>query len=782
MGESDQATGVPSMPMPSHPVPLWDVASHPVLESRGTAARRLPPPASGPTFEVGYAYPPDLGDDSIGFQRRAQSLIRGTDEEGRPVAECHSAVMTRPIEGEAFSNVPLITTLAFVVKLSEVANCTLEKLTKVTAKPGFVAHSLVSCKECGRTMFMLYLHDHDNSFEIRCNGICACRTGLGIWEEPMALHSGGNRFFSIDLREAMKKIEPHGPVKNQNFRQTARYILKRKLSGDKIEREWLDARAFSKSAHRCRQQLLRHVKNLDDFIDNKLAKEGYVKVVKAPLARDKDGKEMLPKKKYVYHGHNISALIWIPKWAITAYERANYIQLDCSFRGTKPFAYCVPQAMIHNEAVPLGFIMTPRECALTYTMIMEELWDFKPEELAPKPVLSDQGGGLCKFCTDHEIPQFFCHRHLIELFGAASTAGMLAARVLRIQKKKNFEKVRDQFIEDAKALHAKEQMSKHALDQFTTWLRNFRDGLWERDGAGIARCSNHAERFHGIVNQAIRRAGKRALTERLDILRQVIDDRRSKYQSGWRDQMNRTCAALRDMKLEQRDECNDAECVEYRRMMRVRYGVDYFPCPHTVGQYTPIRPDFPSIDNAENERLVWDRAGGVTHEVDLLTLNLTAEENAQLTPKNSGTPPPKAVIRWDDEIDTTCVADCVAEPEPDDPDALVARDIVVGVFELRFRERDLPRIDRINASHQILAHFEAAYAQATTERHLNARRNARAKRKWLAEYSVRWWHWAKTGEDCPMPEHVLLAEPGSRGSEELIPPVGPAVRYDPEDY
>jgi hypothetical protein len=433
--------------------------------------------------------------------------------------------------------------------------------------------------------------------------------------------------------------------------------------------------------------------------------------------------------------------------------------------------------MVHNEAVPLGFIMTPRECALTYTMIMEELWDFKPEELAPKPVLSDKGGGLIKFCEDHDIPQFFCHRHIIEFFGAASTAGMLASRVLRIQKEANFNKVRDQFIEDAKALHANGQMNQHSLELFTTWLKNFRDGLWDRDGAGIARCSNHAERFHGIVNQAIRRAGKRALTERLDILREVILDRRSKYMGGWRDQMTRTCAALKKMKLEPRDECHDEECLEYRRMMRVRYDVKDFPCPHTVGKYTPIRPDFPSLDDAANERLVRDRAARGVDEVDLDALDLTAEEKAQLTPKNSGTPPPKAVIDWDDELDPAVVCDHIAEPDPDDPDALVQRDIVVGVFAMRARERDLPRIDKIAASHLIQGHFEAAYAHPTGGQH----KTGKAKMKWLAEYSVRWWGWAKTGKNCPMPEQRLLAAPGSPASGEPIPDPRPAVRFDPEE-
>jgi hypothetical protein len=107
-----------------------------------------------------------------------------------------------------------------MVELSDVASSTLEKLVEMTTPEG-IARSLVSSKECGRTMFVLYLQTHDT------------------------------------------KIEPEHPVKNHDFRQTAGCILKRKLSGGKIERNWLDARALSKSAHRCRQQLVRHAKDLN---------------------------------------------------------------------------------------------------------------------------------------------------------------------------------------------------------------------------------------------------------------------------------------------------------------------------------------------------------------------------------------------------------------------------------------------------------------------------------------------------------------------------------------
>jgi hypothetical protein len=694
--------------------------------------------------------------------------------------ESHSAPMTYPVDGQrgyrhAFFAIPMPMSLAFIIKVTETPDCVFDPFTVTEAEDSF-ARARVQCHSCHRTIFVIYLSNHDNSCEIRANGICQCRTGEDLWAEPKLLDYEGKRFFSIDLREACEKLRPKGFVDNAHFRKTARFILKKRtLPGDQPDREFLTPRAYTKAALLWQRKLKRHLKHLDDYIDNVLAKTGYVKVIKAPLPRDKDGKVLSPKKKYAYKGHNISCLIWIPKWAITAYEQAEYIQLDCSFRATKPFAYCVPQAMIHNAAVPLGFIMTPRECALTYTMFMEEVWGFKEGQVTDKPVLSDQGPALSSFCDDHGIPQFFCHRHLIELFGAASAAGMLASRVLRIQTKETFEALRDQFIADAEAMHRNGFMKQKALDRFKTWLADFTDGLWEREHLGIARCSNHAERFHGIVNQRI--AGVRALVGRLDILRQTIEDRHAEYSNGWDSQVQYAIEGLKRMKLEQRDECDDPECIAYRHMMTTRLGCDDFPCAHLLNVITPQKPAFPDLENTANEQLVLSRQ---MDQLFLQDLRLSAAQRKSLMPKDSGPPPPKAVIEWDDEVE---IEDRTQAPNPDN-DYRVAEDIVTGVFQMRRRARDLPRLDKINAAMVIHDHLMRAlrletrrYEDVPGHRGEERKFEGADKRRWLADYGVSWWHLARTGEKCPAADPPSLAS-----GPDLIPDVGPQVRFlDPDD-
>jgi hypothetical protein len=124
----------------------------------------------------------------------------------------------------------------------------------------------------------------------------------------------------------------------------------------------------------------RHLRDIADFIDNRLAKTCYVKFSLTPL----NPETRKPKTKFQYRGQDIGCLLWIPKWPISVFEQATYLQLDCSFRATKPFAYCVMQAMI--------FILTPRESKDTYETFLTELWELKPG-MSLLSVLSDKGQG-----------------------------------------------------------------------------------------------------------------------------------------------------------------------------------------------------------------------------------------------------------------------------------------------------------------------------------------------------------------------------------------------------
>jgi hypothetical protein len=173
-------------------------------------------------------------------------------------------------------------------------------------------------------------------------------------------------------------------------------------------------RGYLKSAQRLADCRRFHAFNLTDLIDNCLAPRGCTEV---QLASETD-----LKTRFVYGGRDIATLIWIPQSTAGAY---NIATLDSSFRATRAFVYCVAQAIIANGAVSSGFVIAPSESEFMYTAFMKKIVVFLASlEAAGNrkfPVLSDHGNGLKAFCHTQGIQRFFCHRHLIEKWGAGSS-------------------------------------------------------------------------------------------------------------------------------------------------------------------------------------------------------------------------------------------------------------------------------------------------------------------------------------------------------------------------
>ena len=112
-------------------------------------------------------------------------------------------------------------------------------------------------------------------------------------------------------------------------------------------------------------------------------------------------------------------LLWIPAWAKERLKVTNYIELDASFRASKPYAYCCVNSICHNESVTIGLSIAPSESVELYedAYLGIEKVGVDRESLNKIPVLSDLGSALSSFCEQRKILQFFCHKHILEIFG-----------------------------------------------------------------------------------------------------------------------------------------------------------------------------------------------------------------------------------------------------------------------------------------------------------------------------------------------------------------------------
>jgi hypothetical protein len=547
---------------------------------------------------------------------------------------------------------------------------------------------------------------------------------------------------------------------------------------DEPERQWLLIRCLSPTGQRRVRLRQMNTFNLDALIDSLNNDEipnldpsqdenrrkkgrvkkggGYTKVIYGTH----------PKGKFLYKGREVYSLIWIHKDAPTAYKKAKYIQLDASFRASKPFAYCVPQVMIDNEAVPVGFILTPTESTFMYQMFMDELWSLiPPDELRKGPILSDQGLGLIAFCILNGIKHYFCHRHLIEKWGASSAGGMLAARVLKIVTEAEYLALRVQFIAEAEALCHRRRMTRKQLAAFKKWLQLptdpnaliFPDGIWHRAADGVARCSNHAERFHGIVNQVIKAQKCTALPSRLKILQIVILQRVAKYETSPRERLHDVYFELVKKKKCQCDECHSVDCHHYCEMMAKRFGLDSFPCPHTILHFMKIGLPPPKLETLIDpvarqyfarfsDPLTIDLAECPRHP---LAPEATAQLDQQPQVLNLPTPRKGLKAEWDDETGPADHVDQLNAARRGHSDQwLAARAVVSGVFSMRSRAKKCPQdYDKIRTATQIVTLFDAAYPRFDSS-------TPEALARDIAAFSVPWYEWAKTNKQRPCEEVI----------------------------
>jgi hypothetical protein len=358
---------------------------------------------------------------------------------------------------------------------------------------------------------------------------------------------------------------------------------------DPLQKKWCDDVRFSERTWR--QVRAQQEANRDfDSIVEKLKVSGSV-TIRLGAVIDEDHPQ--PRGSLGYNAHVVIGLTWVSRRAPAAFDAASYIQLDCSFKPSYPYSYCTPQAIINNEAIPLGFIMTPTEREATFAWFYQDLELMHGGTLPPKPILSDRGLGLIAFGL-HIMAHFFCYRHLIENFGARGLLGILVTRVLRLPSEDAFRAALQEVVDEADLLLSNERITDDDHKCFIDFLggrdgSEYRHGRWLRIRYGVSTCSNHAERFHRTVNK--RTKGKQILLVRLAILVDAINEKIDRYQDGRFRQLRYVIKTLRQKNAPQDLGCQREKCRHFRAEMQSRFGIKFCPCKHQAAheQFDKIR-------------------------------------------------------------------------------------------------------------------------------------------------------------------------------------------------
>jgi hypothetical protein len=419
---------------------------------------------------------------------------------------------------------------------------------------------------------------------------CECSSSIWLFSRP----SGRQRTYFVPCQEARLKMRHEIVGGYPTIQKIGRWILRKDAVGDGFH-HWISRSSYSRTWLRILDQNFKQIGNIDQLI-GKFAQHGRVVV---RLSTDP------PIRPFRFQGSDILSLTWIPPWGHSAQDVAQYVQLDASFRGSRPFAYSVPQAIIYNEAVPFGFSMAPTESHWIYEWFFQDFSRYKKPgtPVHKKPVLCDEGLALAKFCSDFLIDRYSCHRHLIETWGSTKHLRGYAVRALREELKLRFEQLRETLLAQALVLA---ETGAITAGQYTTFHKfitgantngKWAHGIWDRLADAIARCTQHAERFHGIVNAMIQAI--KDFVARLETILEAIEQRYKQYSAPEGPARRQLFAAIADLKkcnVKQEEKCERAECVRHCEVMNSRHGITNFPCKHTVHAWNPgILPALPEI-------------------------------------------------------------------------------------------------------------------------------------------------------------------------------------------
>jgi ankyrin repeat protein len=237
--------------------------------------------------------------------------------------------------------------------------------------------------------------------------------------------------------------------------------------------------------------------------------------------------------------YHIRTMTWLIPNITTVLSNCQYIELDASFQASHPYVYTVPQAIIHNEAVPLGFTLAPTERMDLYKEFYDAITRAYPQfDLHMRiPILTDEGTGLLAFAKLYHLEHYLCYKHLLFKFIQNSNLYFLVRRIIFCSTPEKLQMITLHVQMTAALIFQKSTAHKDAFENIFQWSYNIQtkewtrkptnfinQSLWVRNAKGIGTTTNHAESFHRTMNINTKTnddPSKKAMNFRNNIVRKI---------------------------------------------------------------------------------------------------------------------------------------------------------------------------------------------------------------------------------------------------------------------
>jgi hypothetical protein len=450
----------------------------------------------------------------------------------------------------------------------------------------------VFCTKCEHRMFRVRFTLPELHFHISVIESCECRGR--IWSGYHREHERSHWYYRVCDRQ-WAVIDAKLPLpKSQPLARIAKFALNHSPTLSVPAADGLRAIGYSNA----------WLANLAKVRQGQVSLEEFARRLKGFCHMRVDLTQAA--SRYTYEGHHVVSFCWIACWALEAFAIAQFIELDCSWKAVKFYAYCIPLAIINNEAIPLGFIITPTEAQETYEWFFDDLEHAAGAPLAPKTILSDEHAALKGFADLRGWPHVFCYYHLINKFKDDPVLQLMAARILRLPELELFDAELPAVLLQLDLLHDRHLINDAAATKFAiflgfpaypvdpTWRHEFRHGIWDRDDFVDPANTAHDERIHRTAEN--RTAEVADYVQQFDQIVALITKKYDDFQNGKHPQRKRILNELKAQRAEPKDVCDAPSCRRRRELWAHRFGLGYFPCKHTVHSPTDISPpDVPTV-------------------------------------------------------------------------------------------------------------------------------------------------------------------------------------------
>ena len=313
------------------------------------------------------------------------------------------------------------------------------------------------------------------------------------------------------------------------------------------------------------------------------------------------------------HGREeLRLLTWVSPNVVKLMSIAQYIELDATFRSCKPYVAICVQAVFANVGMPVALTLAPSETAdaysFAYLCLQQVLRDSGRADLAENllrlPMLSDMGSALSAFANQFALTQYWCHRHLIERFGAAGLLTETFRSLLSTTTKSQADDIFLAFKKECQALVESDKARAGSLSLALRKMHNLMNeynkwGLEAKIASGhafVARTTNHAESFHRHMN-ACTSTKRKPVTRLLAVLRLIMKRYKNLFESAQQNAKRkfdhlRQQAEIRIQHGEAEESFRREVCTCRRRIVyQAIFQVD-FPCICNIMSF-PQCPEIP---------------------------------------------------------------------------------------------------------------------------------------------------------------------------------------------